>query len=249
MRELNLALWGPSASGKTALLAQLFDRPHAEWDIFPTPEALPFIERMQPIVQSNNMFPPATTVGEQERIVYLFRHQQTRATARLHVEDRAGVESEQMNEESQLRLSSADGLVLLFDPQRDREKLLAEVRVTLQRLHVFSRRGAEKDHRPIAVCLSKADLEIRNLDDLMQAHQDPEGFVRDRMAPGLAYAIERLCSNFRLFPVSAAGVRVRRGVVEPVVFYDELLRFRIGQGGTPINLVEPFLWVYGEIQA
>jgi hypothetical protein len=248
MRDLNLALWGPSAAGKTALLAQLFDRPHGDWDIFPTPECLPFIERMQPIVQSNNLFPPATTVGDHERIVYLFRHKKTRATATLHVEDRAGKESEEMNEESQRRLSSADGLVLLFDPLRDRQKLRSEVQVTLQRLHVISGRGAEKDPRPIAVCLSKADLMIHGPDDLRRAHEDPEGFVRDRMEPGLAEWIERFCSNFRLFPVSAAGVRVRRGVVEPVVFYDELLRFRIGQGGTPVNLVEPFLWVFQEVE-
>ena len=247
MKDLILALWGPSAAGKTALLAQLFDRPHQDWDIFPTKESLSFIERMQPIVQANNLFPPATT-GDHERIVYLLRHKKSGATATLHVEDRAGREYEAMNEESQCRLSSADGLVLLFDPIRDRQKLANEIRITLQRLHVISQRGTEKDPRPIAVCLSKADLAIRDSDDLRRVHEDPEGFVRERMASGLADWIGRYCSNFRLFPISAAGVRVRRGVVEPVVFYDELLRFRISRGGTPVNLVEPFLWVFHEVE-
>jgi Double-GTPase 2 len=248
MKNVNLALWGPSAAGKTALLAQLFDRPHVDWDVFPTPESLPFIERMQPILQSNNLFPPATMVANHERIVYLFRHRQTGATATLHVEDRAGTEFEEMNVESQQHLSSADGLVLLFDPQRDRQKLSSEVQLTLRRLHVISGRGAEKDPRPIAVCLSKADLAIHGPDDLRRVHEDPEGFVRDRMVAGLEEWIDRFCLKFRLFPVSAAGVRVRRGVVEPVVFYDELLRFRIGQGGAPVNLLEPFLWVFQEVE-
>jgi hypothetical protein len=248
MKDVNLALWGPSAAGKTVLLAQLFDRPHRDWEIFPTRESLPFIERMQPVLQSNNLFPPATTEGTKERIVYLFRHKTSGARATLNVEDRAGVESEAMNEESQRRLSAADGLVLLFDPLRDPARLRNEVRTTLQRLHVISGRGTEKDPRPIAVCLSKADVAVRTAEDLRRVHDDPQGFVRERMAPGLAESIALLCSNFRLFPVSAAGVRLRRGMVEPVVFYDELLRFRIRQGAVPINLVEPFLWIFEELE-
>lgn len=248
MNDLHVALWGPSAAGKTALLAQLFDRPHRDWEIFPTPESLPFIKRMQPVLQSNNLFPPATSVGRPERIVYQFRHKETRDTAILEVEDRAGKDYEDGTEDSQRRLSEADGLVLLFDPLRDREKLAQEVRDTFQSLHVMNGRGAEKDPRPIAVCLSKADLFIETPADLKRAHDDPEGFVRDRMARGLDETIGRYCERFRLFPVSAAGVRLRHGAVLPAVFYDERLRLRIGQGGSPINLLEPFLWVFEEAE-
>jgi hypothetical protein len=248
MKDVNLALWGPSAAGKTALLAQLFDRNHGDWEVFPTPQSLPFIERMQPVLQSDNLFPPATMVGSEERIVYLFRNEKAGVTGTLNVEDRAGRESEEMNEESQRRLSSADGLVLLFDPVRDRRTLWSEVRTALLRLHVMSGRGAEKDARPIAVCLSKADLAVQSPEDLQRIHDAPEDFVRERIAPGLAEWVHRFCSNFRLFPVSAAGVRVRHGVVEPVVFYDEQLRFRIGQGGEPINLIEPFLWIFEQVE-
>lgn len=248
MRDLNLALWGPSAAGKTALLAQLFDRDHGDWEIYPTQDSLSFIERMQPVLQTNNLFPPATMVGDRERIVYLFRNGKTGAAGTLHVEDRAGKDFEDMVEEGQQRLRSADGLVLLFDPTRDPRKLAGEVRTTLQRLHVISERGTEKDPRPIAICLSKADLMIRTPDDLRHVREAPDLFVRERMAPSLSDSIDRFCSNFKLFPVSAAGVRVRRGVVEPVVFYDEQLRFRIGHGGEPINLIEPFLWIFEQLE-
>jgi len=249
MRDLNLALWGPSAAGKTALLAQLYDRAHGDWTIYPTAESLPFIERMQPVLQANNLFPMATSLGNPERIVYLFRNHETGAAGTLHVEDRAGKDFEERNEETQERLRSAEGLVLLFDPARDPQKLAGEVRATLQRLQVISERGSEKDSRPIAVCLSKADLMIRTPGDLRRVREEPDAFVRERMAPGLADWIERFCSNFRLFPVSAAGVRVRRGVVQPVVFYDERLQFRIGHGGEPINLIEPFLWIFEQLEA
>jgi len=248
MRDLNLALWGPSAAGKTALLAQLYDRNHGDWAIYPTAASLPFIERMQPVLQASNLFPMATSVDKPEQIVYLFRNLKTGAAGTLHVEDRAGKDFEEMNEESQQRLRSAEGLVLLFDPTRDSQKLAGEVRATFQRLQVISGRGAERDPRPVAVCLSKADLMIQSLGDLRRVQEDPDAFVRERMAPGLADWIERFCSNFKLFPVSAAGVRVRRGVVQPVVFYDERLQFRIGHGGEPINLIEPFLWIFDQLE-
>jgi len=33
-------------------------------------------------------------------------------------------------------------------------------------------------------------------------------------------------------------------VVEPVLFYDERCKARIGAGGEPINLIEPFAWIF-----
>jgi len=250
MKDLNLALWGPSAAGKTALLAQLYIRSQAlrgDWEIYPTPESLPFIERMRPLLLSGNLFPPATPVGTPERIVYRFRHRPTGAVASLHVEDRAGKESEELDDAGRERLAAADGLVLLFDPIPNEAELREQVIRTLERLHVAGNPG-DKDPRPIAICLSKADSAVHTLDDARRVHESPDDFVRERMAPQLAGWIELFCANFRLFPVSAAGVRVRRGVVEPVVFYDEQLRFRIGQDGEPINLLEPFLWIFEQVE-
>jgi hypothetical protein len=252
MRELKLALWGPSSAGKTALLAQLFLlRAAGEgWEVHPTETSLPFIEQMQVRLQTENLFPAATVVSpEPVKLLYHFVNRRTGTRAALQVEDRAGTESEQMNEQWQRQLNAADGLVLLFDPVRDRVKLRDEVLRTLRRLQVSGRREVEKDSRPIAVCLSKADLLIRCPEDAMRARRERDAFVRERMVPELAGWIDFHCANFRLFPVSAAGIRVRRGVVEPVVFYDEALKLRIGQGGEPLNLLEPFLWIFGQLES
>ncbi|HEX4960917.1 MAG TPA: hypothetical protein VF173_08770 [Thermoanaerobaculia bacterium] len=252
MKELNLALWGPSAAGKTALLAQLFLLPGAAeegWEVFPTEASLPFIEQMQVRLQTENLFPKANVVKTVNKLLYHFVNRSAGTRAALQVEDRAGQESEEMNEEWQRLLNAADGLVLLFDPVRDRVKLRDEVLRTLRRLHVAGRREGEKDSRPVAVCLSKADLLIRSPEDALRARREPDAFVRERMVPELAGWIDRFCANYRLFPVSAAGIRVRRGVVEPVVFYDEGLQLRIGQGGEPFNLLEPFLWIFSQLEA
>lgn len=254
MRELDLALWGPSAAGKTALLAQLFLLPSAAgegWEVFPTEASLPFVEQMQARLQTENLFPEATTLGTVSKLLYHFVNRAAGTRASLHVEDRAGREFEEMNEEGQRRLNAAHGLVLLFDPMRERERLRDEVIRALQRLYVTREHGADqdpRDPRPIAVCLSKADLLIRTPEDALRARREPDAFVRERMVPELGGWIDRFCANYRLFPVSAAGIRVRRGVVEPVVFYDEGLRLRIGLGGEPFNLIEPFLWIFRQLE-
>jgi GTPase SAR1 family protein len=250
MREIHLALWGPSASGKTVLLAQLYNSKSGTggWDIYPTQESLPFVEQMQARLQSENRFPPFTTVGHADNLLYEFVNRETGAHGSLQVEDRAGRESEELNAESQQRLNAADGLVLLFDPTRDPQVLRLEVQRTLQRLHVAGKRKTEKDPRPIAVCLSKADLLIRTAEDARRATEEPDAFVRERMVADLGGWIDHFCSNYRLFPVSAAGIRVRRGVVEPVVFFDEQLQPRIRPDGQPINLAEPFLWVFEQVE-
>src|ERR1700716_2239197 len=100
----------------------------------------------------------------------------------------------------------------------------------------------------MAFCLSKAALLIHRREDAMRARREPDAFVRERMVPELAGWIDFHCANYRLFPVSAAGIRVRRGVGERVVFYEEALRRRSGGGGEPFNLLEPFLWIFGQLE-
>lgn len=243
---IQLALWGPSAAGKTVLLAQLYlymKKTRADWEIFPDAGSLRFIREMRAQMHRQNRFPTATAVGTEERIVYHFRNRETGAKASLAVEDRAGVDFEDLQPDAQERLRSAQGLVLLFDPTRDRTQLEIEVAQTLEEVHVASGRDVDKDDRPIAVCISKADVLISSATDLARARSDPGGFVRERVDPVLVDVLERFCTDYQLFPVSAAGLRLRYGVVETTVFYDESLTPRIGRGGQPFNLMAPFAWV------
>ncbi len=251
---VRLALWGPSAAGKTVLLAQLYlymkrcEGPN-DWEVFPTEQSLAFIKQMREMMLRENLFPKATVTGIPERVVYQFSKPTTGDKASLLVEDRAGSEYEKLNAQAQERLRSADGLVLIFDPTRDRTSLEIEISQTLEDVHVQSGRDGERDDRPIAVCISKADTLITTPADLQRATDDPDGFVRthEKIAPILFAVLERFCSTVKFFPVSAAGIHLHHGVVEPTVFYDESMTPRIARSGEPFNLMAPFAWVLDQI--
>lgn len=255
-RPVQLTLWGPSSAGKTVLLAKLYleTENQQDWDIFPTQKSVDFIQTMRERMQTNNLFPLATTVGHVEGIEYLFRHRRTGLEASLQLEDRAGEESVKLEDNTvsgkvslKQRLGSADGLVLLFDPISDKTILESQVWRTLELLHVASGRGVYKDERPIAVCLSKADVLIETAVDFRRALETPDEFVRERVPAVLLHALDRFAINYRLFPVSAAGVRLRHGVVEPIVFLDEDLKPRVCPGGQAFNLMAPFSWLLQEL--
>lgn len=248
---VRVTLWGPSAAGKTVLLAQLYieaETGGGDWDVFPTAESYEFVRQMRAAMAATNAFPGATAVGSVERIVYRFHHRRTGTEVVLAMEDRAGKDYEELEEESRQRLAEASGLVLLFDPSRSPAALEREVWETLESVHIASGRGTRKDERPIAVCLSKADLLLRGPDDLERAVTDPDGFARRHVDRSLRKALDRFCSRYRLFPLSSAGVRLRWGVVEPLVFYDESMSPRIAAGGgSPFNVMAPFAWVLEEL--
>lgn len=249
--EYEIALWGPAAAGKTVLLARLYESGASSsgWRIFPTPESHDFGKKMRQLVRLNNRFPTATPTSLTERLVYRFHRPDTAARANLVLEDRAGGLSEQLDDHARRRLSSAHGLVLLFDPQRDATRFQVEIEQTLDEVHIA--RGGEKlqDDRPIAVCISKADLLIGSADDARFAASEPDQFVRQRVkgVDRLVAALDRFCTNYRLFPVSAAGLRLRWGAIEPTVFYDENLDLRIRGESPPFNLVAPFGWVLDQL--
>ncbi len=241
--QIQLAMWGPSSAGKTALLAKLYlEEQETGWEIYPTEKSLPFIESMRSYMRTNNSFPPATGTAVAQ-IEYLFRHKVTNAEASLRLEDRRGSESAELSDDIRRQLGEAHGLVLLFDPMAEAGTLEGLVWRTLEHVHVASGLGVQKDERPIAVCVSKADVLIETIEDFRSAQDDPDRFVRRHDSMGLVKALDRFCSNYRLFPVSAAGVRVRHGSVEPVVFYDETLRPRLCPGGRPLNVMAPFAWL------
>ncbi|HEX9984999.1 MAG TPA: hypothetical protein VGF69_17185 [Thermoanaerobaculia bacterium] len=254
-KPVQLALWGPSAAGKTALLAKLFlDANDEHWEVYPTQRSLEFIHGMRTRMKNENQFPAATAFAVLEAIEYRFRHRTRGFLASLQLEDRAGAHSEKLADEPdtslqidfKARLGTADGIVLLFDPWSDQALLESRVTRTLELLYVASER-AGKDTRPIAVCVSKADILIETAADFRQALDSPDAFVRQRVAPVLVRALDRYCANYRLFPISAAGIRLRHGIVEPAVFIDEALEPRICPGGTAFNLMAPFSWLLDEL--
>ncbi len=255
VKPVQLALWGPIAAGKSALLAKLFmDAKDEQWDVFPTQQSLEFINGMRLRMRTANQFPMATTPGHVQTIEYVFVHRQHGVTASLQMEDRAGLESEELKDEEigqyvslRKRLSSADGLVLLFDPMSDEAVLENRVLRTLELLHVASERTGRRDPRPMAICVSKADRLIQRPRDFTRALESPDEFVRERVAPVLVSALDRYCGNYRLFPISAAGVRLRHGVIEPAVFIDENFSSRICPGGSSFNLMAPFSWLLNQL--
>ncbi|HBL29427.1 MAG TPA: hypothetical protein DD490_21555 [Acidobacteria bacterium] len=256
-RPVQLALWGASAAGKTALLAQLYlanlgNRSNT-YDAYPAPASRDFFRNMRDLIRKERKFPSATGL-EAEPVEYHFQHRATSRGVSLRLEDRAGSAStsfgsastdltEAMNQHRR-HLTEANGLILLFDPTAQGDTLYSQVLSTLESL--FHERTG-KDPRPIAVCLSKADLLIRTEADLQRATENPDDFVRRHDKMGLADLLGHYCTLFRFFPVSAAGVRVRYGLVESVVFYDNELSPRIGPGGSPVNVMEPFAWLLDEV--
>jgi hypothetical protein len=247
-RSIQLAMWGPSLAGKTALLAQLYlGDQEGDWEAKPAGKSQEFFDHMRTQILSNRFFPPASSQSA-EQIELRFLHRRTGVEILLWLEDRAGSESESLTEPVRKHLAAADGLLLLFDPQMQGAKLHTQVWQALEHLGGARERNG-KDDRPIAVCLSKADLLIRTLDDLRSAREDPNGFVRRNDRMQLARLLDRFCTNHHFFPVSAAGLRTRYGVVESVVFYDEALQPRLAPGGSPLNVMKPFAWLLDQVMS
>jgi hypothetical protein len=261
-KGVQLTLWGPSSAGKTLLLAKLFleadqdankttaKTEKTRWEVFPTNTSHGFIKAMREQIKSNNRFPRFTNVGEVVGIEYVFKHP-SGLTSSLQLEDRAGAESQELKDQKKgslrERLGNADGLVLLFDPFSDVTTIEPMVWRALELVYLARGRVASKDERPIAICVSKTDIYIETPADLERALSAPDEFVRERAPEFLLRALDRYCANYRIFPISAAGVRLQYGVVEPAVFFDEALEPRLCPGGHPFNLMAPFTWLLNEL--
>jgi hypothetical protein len=255
-RPLQIALWGTASAGKTALLAQLYlgnpagdpDPQQNNWESFPAATSQKFFDDMRSLMRSDHLFPPATVAAEP--IEYLFRHRRTHVEVLLRLVDRGGRESQKLSEDMRRHLKDADGLMLLFDPFAQGPRLHEQIWRTLEHLKTeASGEQSASDDRPVAVCLSKADLLIRTVDDLHWARTDPDEFVRRYEHMNLKELLHKFRGNYRFFPISAAGFRVEYGVVESVVFYDENLHPRLAPGGTPLNVMSPFSWLLDQVVA
>src|SRR5262245_6253142 len=113
-----VALWGPSAAGKTALLAQLYLRfpsTASAWRIFPTTQTQPFIEKMRSIMSDQCRFPVGTQAKEKSDVAYEFEHVETGKKVMLFTEDRPGLVSEHLEDAEVQRFALADGLIILID--------------------------------------------------------------------------------------------------------------------------------------
>lgn len=252
--RVQLTLWGPTQAGKTAFLAKLYLEAdcEAEWEVYPTPNSYAFFNMMRARMETMQRFPVATAVGQLEEIDYILQHSGG-TTFALHLEDRAGEESTKLPDVMpgkitlKERLGSAQGLILLFDATMDRGELSETVWNTLEQVYFTRGQIGGKDRRPIAVCLSKADIFIRSPADYSRALSDPDRFARDRVPDKVLEALQRRCAKYKLFPISAAGVRAQYGVIEPAVFLDEKLESRMCPGASPLNLMAPFSWLLREV--
>jgi len=242
-RPIQLAMWGPSAAGKTILLARLANAAWSDagpWEVWPTEELIAYSQSMRDLIDRENRFPPPTGV-QAEHIAYRFQRRTDGLQAVLSLEDRRGLASEQLHDEVRESLETADGILLIIDPLRDPVRRDIEIRNTLDLL--AASRDGQRDQRPLAVCLTKADVFIESPEDLRLAREQPDRFVRSRLSRQIQAVLDQFHADYCLFPVSAVGVRLRWGVVEPAVFYDEVPSPRIHPGAEPVHLVTPFAWL------
>ncbi len=244
-----ITLWGPSSSGKTALLSYLYLKSQAVksgWHIFPTSSSLAEVIRQSNQIRKANEFPIGTLTTNEREISYDFKDLETGLVSQLETKDRAGLRSEAMDEEILSGLAASDGIVLFLDYGRGHRE--TEVVDALSQMYVqYSKKmgtTAQKDTRPLAVCLSKVDQLIRTPEDLKQLQDNMEQFVRDKLSTELLGWIDQYHEKVKFFPVSSVGLRLSYGCIWKSVFYDERLVLRVTDQGTPINIVEPFAWIF-----
>lgn len=259
--DIYLTLWGPSAAGKTVFLAQLDiaasanvhqDPNKKDWQIFPKSVSIDFTSAMREQMRKENHFPKATT-GSVEEIAFTFKKGNINATLKVddrpgaHYEDYVSLQSKADKTQMEAHLSQTEGFVLLFDPDAEIAKLAQQIWSTVERL-------GHDNTRPVAICVSKSDLLVETTHDYQaMTSADPKqqhDFVKNYLLSKderLLDTIERYTTNYRFFPVSAAGIRHHYGIIEPVVFYDESFKPRICSEDKPINLLAPFFWVLDEI--
>src|SRR5215469_18444454 len=119
-----IVLWGPSSSGKTALLANLYLRSaliESDWEVFPTDTSMPEIIKYSQRMEYQNEFPMGTEMveGAERDITYQFRNKKTGKQFTFETKDRAGARFQGEMDPGVLEsLKSADGIVLFLDYNR-----------------------------------------------------------------------------------------------------------------------------------
>ena len=272
--SFELALWGLSQAGKTAFLAQLFHQPMNEkWQVWPRATSRKFFTDTQADTFANKFSPP-TPLNEPAQVVCTLQRRSDGLTVALQVEDRSGKhweweaaldqsgadtgnpvsdgtavgnEEETGSRDPSEVLRKAAGLIVMLHPTPNPKALERQVTRTL--FELFIARDHQRDPRPVAICLSKADSLVRTPQELREAIEEPERFVLRRFPADLETWVRKYCTDPKFFPVSAVGVKLRYGVVEPMIMRDVTLTMRKGVGGKPINLMAPFDWIITRLQA
>lgn len=246
-----VVVWGPSASGKTAWLAQISLRALAvdtPWKVFITDETHGVIQREEERIEKGNVFPHATqdVGGTLDTFSYKFKHRDTGAEFAVNAIDRPGIMYEQLPQEVRDKLCDADAMILMIDHGRNMYD--SEVRKTLRQVHLDRKLGTNPDPRPVAVCLSKADELIGDGLDYQRAIETPEAFVRPRLDDELLAWIDQHYSCCTFLPISSVGLRLSYGRIKRSVFLDEHFNLRVSREGLPINLLAPFVWVFSQLE-
>jgi hypothetical protein len=248
--QLRIALWGASKAGKTALLAYLKHfTEKTDWDVQQTSESFDFVNGMRKRLKDNR-FPEPTAFGHTDRVVYRLVRVRDQRSATLCVEDRAGGKWLELAAEEKALLKDAQALIVLIDPAESAVSIENDVKSMIE--SVGLERDSAVDERPVAICVSKADGLVDAPEDFRRAVEDPEGFLFDRLSDRLRPTLKKFftlrCPTHRFFPVSAVGVQVRHGLVRSAVLMDEQLTLRIAPIGQPLNLTEPFEWIFDAVE-
>jgi hypothetical protein len=248
----NLALWGLPASGKTKLLSQLYLRQsqfQSEWRIFPANATTQkFVERERRKMVEEREFPMPTKEEAPEEIAYEFIHTTSDRRFHLFTVDLAGERSKRLDQLEPF--TAAAGMLMLLDAGRVANQA-TDFKSTLETFFRAARdKGHDRDERPVAVCLSKADFRIASQADLDRAEKDPEGFVAEcieKEDADLLHWVRQYCPHHKLLPVSSVGVCVRYGHVRPALFYDQRMVLRLTNDGAPLHVHTAFEWLLKEL--
>ncbi len=249
-----LRLWGATSTGKTVYLAQLYLN-HREyrcgedeaWSVRLPPGTDPklYANHLEDFL-SHNRFPDRTAPGLRLPAEYHLVERHSGRSTVIAMEDRSGEDYQAFGPEVAEALAAADGLMLLLDPLRDRAVQDEEVLRGLFALQQ-ARGSIGSDPRPLAVCVSKCDDFVHDVSSYRRVSTDAEDLLRNRIGKPICEALRHHFDNYKVFAISAAGLRLRHGAVEPGVFYDESLSLRINFEAEPINLLEPLLWLLKQL--
>jgi len=248
----SITLWGPSSSGKTFLLAQLYLQAksnHSHWEVHPTQNTIDYIDPFRKDILVDNVFPTGTAVGDNNELTFRFLNPENNQQINLNIEDRAGTDYSEHHEEVIQRLMATQGLVILVNPFDKREHQINEVLKMLDDMKV--KRGEDiKDARPIAICYTQVDEHwIDTVEALQAAIKEPHQFIKNKLdkKDKILERINLHFTNYKLFPVSAAGLKIQYGTVLHTAFFNEEFTACICPQGDSINLLEPFIWIIEQL--